>query len=452
MKFSSIALLAVASMTGSVSASVIADRWKLDEPVIVYTAATNLFSLNFVGKASTDNNLSTGATKVEFYDRRCQSDGTAAFNSGFGAGATGSDAKLVDANGYKLIAGDGIGSPNDQTLLPTWDTSLVEFRVDTQLLAQNPKIYDTIDQTMIDNEAISDVTNADLDFGLMRFCARTEIGYLKPVVGTAPAEFQDVNFIETLVNIKYDLTAGFSVEAFSVAPKQRIAVTESKNTYELDAWLCDPTSVAVSELGTSALGQVNRILPPRKELIDSVTGNAIPFKQGELVTVCVAPDNNTYRDGIQLNGLTDFTWSRDNSANSLPDVTQQAIPIQTQALSAMVGGCALTDYCRFSTILFADFYTSVGQVSGLGNAVLAFRTTPLDPVGGRKLRGVESAVESFVPGRRQLQEETSSPFDLSVDISTGTEGPGAIKTAGGASYGFSALASAVALLSAALLA
>lgn len=443
MKFSGIALLAVASMTGNVSAS-IADRWKLDAPAIVYTAAENKFSLDFTASASADNNGDNGATVVEFFDRRCQWDGTTEFNNGYGAGATGSNAKLTDATGYQLGAGAGIGSLGNQAALPVWAASKVEFRVDTLALAQNPKIYDTIDQDMIDNEDILNVGSGDLGFGLMRFCARTEIGYDK-----TDGTFQDVNFIETLVNIKYDLTAGFSVAAFSVAPKLRIAVTESKSTYALEAWLCEPASAEVSTIKDTALGQVNRIVPPVKTLIDA-EGNPTAFNQGELVTVCVAPDDLTYRDGIQLNGLTDFTWTRDNSANSLPDVTQVALPVQTQALSAMVGTCALSDFCRFSTILFADFYTSAGSVTGTGNAVLAFRTTALAPL-SRKLRGVESAIESFVPSRRQLQEETS-PFDLSVDISTGTEGPGAIKTAGGASYGFSALASAVALLSAALLA
>lgn len=442
MKFSSIALLAVASMTGNVSAS-IADRWRLDEPDIVYLAAENKFSLDFTGSASADNNLSTGVAVVEFYDRRCQSDGTAEFNNGFGAGATGSNAKLTDIGGYMLQAGDGIGALGNQAILPEWDASKVEFRIDTQKLAQNTKIYDTIDQTMIDSENIADVDDTDKGFGLMRFCARTEIGY-----NTPSAVFQDVNFIETLVNIKYDLTAGFSVAAVSVAPKARIAVTESKSTYVLDAWLCDPAEGTESIVKSTALGDVRRILPKVRPATKVVEGETVAnsFNQGDLVTVCVAPDDLTYYDGIQLNGLSDFDWTR-----ATPTVvTQTAIPVQAEALSAMVGGCSMTDYCMFSTILFADFYASVGTVSGTGNAVLAFRTTPLDAV--RKLRGVESAVESFVPDRRQLQEETSSPFDLSVDISTGTEGPGAIKTAGGASYGFSALASVVALLSAALLA
>lgn len=446
MKFSSIALLAVASMTGNVSAS-IADRWRLDEPEIVYLAAENKFSLDFTGSASADNNLSTGVAVVEFYDRRCQSDGTAEFNIGFGTGATGSNAKLTDTGGYMLQAGDGIGALDNQANLPEWDTSMVEFRIDTQKLAQNTKIYDTIDQTLI-SENVPDVGPTDDGFGLMRFCARTEIGYNNPPVNGAVPVFQDVNFIETLVNIKYDLTAGFSVAAVSVAPKARIAVTESKSTYLLTAWLCDPAEGTESNVESTPLGDVRRILPPVRPATKEVDGNTVAnsFNQGDLVTVCVAPDDLTYYDGIQLNGLSDFDWSR--ATPTL--VTQTAIPVQTEALSAMVGDCSMTDYCMFSTILFADFYASVGSVSGSGNAVLAFRTTPLDVV--RKLRGVESAVESFVPGRRQLQEETSSPFDLSVDISTGTEGPGAIKTAGGASYGFSALASVVALLSAALLA
>jgi hypothetical protein len=62
------------------------------------------------------------------------------------------------------------------------------------------------------------------------------------------------------------------------------------------------------------------------------------------------------------------------------------------------------------------------------------------------------AVAGIEEGRQLQEAAASSPFDVSVVLDVTADGPGAIKTAGGASYGFSALASAVALLSAALLA
>lgn len=82
--------------------------------------------------------------------------------------------------------------------------------------------------------------------GMMKFCVRSSLGY----AGSTDEEktldeqfdfgYKEVNFIESLITIFFDLTSDFEVLEFNVDPKERIETTAQKDTYELEAWLCDP--------------------------------------------------------------------------------------------------------------------------------------------------------------------------------------------------------------------
>jgi len=92
--------------------------------------------------------------------------------------------------------------------------------------------------------------------------------------------------------------------------------------------------------------------------------------------------------------------------------------------------------------LFADFYKNAGEVFGVGTAFLEF-----------KRRRLGYANKPDGDATRKLQETGgSSPFDLVIRTNMADDGPGALKTAAGASYGVTLVATAMALLSAALLA
>ena len=272
-------------------------------------------------------------------------------------------------------------------------------------------------------------------YGEMKMCVRTGLGY------TTTSEFKEVNFIETQITIKYDLTAGFCVDAFAVQPKDRVQTNGSKE-YGLEAWLCAPTD-------TEDLTNPDRTLPKKITSYepDSVTGekqaDGDAFNQGSLITVCVAPDAATYEDGIVISALTDFEWSRTINV-ALGSVEQPAIENSSPSIltSYDPAACSGSEFCHFSSILNADFYISPGSVSGSGNANLEFATVV------RRLGGIEDDKEG-----RQLQDASApSPFDVSVTLATGDDGIGQLRTAGGASYGISVVASVVALASAALLA
>lgn len=85
--------------------------------------------------------------------------------------------------------------------------------------------------------------------------------------------------------------------------------------------------------------------------------------------------------------------------------------------------CAGGDYCQFSSILFAAFYATEGQVAGSGVASMQFGTRRLS----------EKAC-----GLRALQEQeaaATSEFDLDVTLAAADHGPAMLQTAAGASVG-----------------
>merc|ERR1711981_788232 len=77
----------------------------------------------------------------------------------------------------------------------------------------------------------------------------------------------EVNFLENLITMTIDLSAGFTVDSFEVAPKDKIESTATQ-TYNVDAKLC---------VGTGANSNAVKADPP----VETV------YNQGSLITVCV---------------------------------------------------------------------------------------------------------------------------------------------------------------------
>lgn len=307
----------------------------------------------------------------------------------------------------------------------------------------------------------------------MKMCVRSSLGYngvandtlsLQEQIG---AGFKEVNFIESLITIRYNLDAGFCVASFNVEPKERLETTAQKDTYGLIAWLCDPYTMVDH---TSP----NRQLPaPISANYTNTTLNpgdnpfASYFNQGALITVCVAPDDAAYSDGIRMSTLTEFTWRRESYAKPGGPglnftVYQPAIETSVAAGNFLTAfdhvGCQGSEWCTFSSVLFADFYINRGIVFGEGSATLEFAD-----ISRRERRLGEEDSEYDEEGnaialleeesrqRRNLQDE-ESPFDLEVGVNGVEDGPGALRTAGGVSSGFSVVVSLLAVFGAALFA
>lgn len=309
--------------------------------------------------------------------------------------------------------------------------------------------------------------------GMMKFCVRSSLGYgaklpiayyqNKTLDWQIDEGFQEVNFIESLITIFFNLTAGFSVLDFNVDPKERIETTVVKDTYNLVAWLCKRNNDIENMETFPFANTADKVVP--KKISDTFLASEPDeskefFNQGALITVCVSPDDAAWRDGIRMNGINTFDWRRTDllltaaDLDDTSDITQPAIVINagtgigegapngltSYTSSTCTGGKA---YCTFSSILFADFYVSRGTASGSGSANLIFGTP-----GTRRLGDPEEETT----GRKLQEDESESPFDVSVPVDLTDTGPAGLKTAGGASYGITALASTLALLGAALLA
>ena len=424
------------------------------------------------------------------------------------------------------------------------------FKLKPAVVADLPRIYEkvgshpgtTCDSTTCQSRLDKDKTYplADKGKGIMRFCVRTNLGYLTDNISTpggaasavgAGGLFREVNFLETLVTIKYTLEAGFTIDAFAVEPKEREEVTAIKDSYELEAYLCNPEDRHLQEIGklpaapgiskddicepanqNGQTGLINNVLcdpgnlrnvpkaitkfntgstteAGEEDFVNGVVDTANPtatpsqntdsFNQGALITVCVRPDSATFNDGIRLASLQTFDWYRD-----VPAVKQQAIVGGEEASNMLTaynsvgpgavfsnhitgfipfpipwsnwntspqsygplfthGQCKdAAEWCSFSSILFADFYKNAGEVFGVGTAFLEFAR-----------RRLGDANKPDGDATRKLQETGgSSPFNLVVRTNLADNGPGTLKTAGGASYSVTLVPTAMALLSAALLA
>merc|ERR1712160_86700 len=77
-------------------------------------------------------------------------------------------------------------------------------------------------------------------------------------------------------------------------------------------------------------------------------------------------------DGIKMQTIDSFEWTRDATAQAAVESGVAAGNLLTTFDETT---CANGDYCQFSSILFAAFYATEGQVSGNGVASMQFGTT-----------------------------------------------------------------------------
>jgi len=135
--------------------------------------------------------------------------------------------------------------------------------------------------------------------------------------------------------------------------------------------------------------------------------------QGEVVTVCVQPEEDAINDGIKMRSIDSFTFTRDNFSQ-VAIVNKAAAPNLLTTYEPTQ--CRGYETCWFETILFANFYTSVGAVEGSGIASMQFGTA----TSRRRLRS----------GDRDLQEDdaaAAAEFELEFDVAQ------AVQTNSGAS-------------------
>lgn len=468
-------------------------RWNMDEPNITYFTGNNTFVLDFP-TASPNNTLE--GMQYEFYDFNCKYDG-----SNF--------TEYIIPNG--IFGPDGVSAPQ-MTLDGAGGLPQLQFKIDPELLSRDEKIYTEIDASMVNDRRKLDgggyvgssgggdgtytgggsnnagatgaeVTVGDLfgngtnttnnsstcpaydgrrrrltedssepyDYdvndigkGVMRMCVRSSLGYPKNAT-----YFREVNFIESIIYVFYDLTAGFCVEHILLEAKNKLITSVEKDAYQLEAWLCDRSKPFVPR----AYSDRSLPAPVNATYLASFVGatNTTFFTQGSVVSVCVAPEDYAYNEGIRMNGINSFTWKRNEPALTPPLVTQLAIFNRTVASNLLTFYPAVecegeSEFCHFHSLLFADFYLTPGTVYGEGTATMTFASS-------RRSRRLGASDEELSPRRFLQESDARSVIDVSVPVVSSDDSPINLKTTAGgfSSFGFRALISMVSLFGGTLL-
>ena len=380
----------------------LAEKWNVTEPTFAYDS--NTFSLTF---AVTDF-INSGMAQYSLWTAPdCQSDGGTSLDS---SDIWSTPPSLVE---NAALAAANVFDGTDSTQL---DSALFNGREATINAAFDPQ---TISQSDIYTEqVVNDQTVAEI-----RFCIRFGLWTSSQMVAT-PVE---VNFLETIVTLTVDMTNGFEIGSIEVEPKDRL-VSTANQAYEVRGYECsansfDPLSEAQQQL---------------------------PRNQGEIIHVCVTPADEAQTDGIFMRSVDDFAFTRGT------DIRQVAVEGNREAGNLLTtydfAGCEGTLVCRFSTILFAQFYATPGTVTGEGVASMQFGNTK----SGQTRRG-----RQLVRSERDLQEATdgadadagagagAAEFDLTFDVAEAaaqTESGGVVCTPMGVKLLMIALGAVAALL------
>jgi len=308
----------------------------------------------------------------------------------------------VDVNDQGFIGFDGLDAviADDDTLLE------LKFKTVTAEIATVDVMNTNVDPTARSNE--------------MKFCVR---------IGLFTGD-QEINFLETVVTLTVTMSGDFSVDAFNVAPKEKTTTTAAQS-YSVTAELCGNTYGVVQ--ATKGIGG--------------------SFNQGSAISVCIFPKGDAITDGVFMRSVDKFEWNRadigqDQSViNQLPSADAQFATLSdvissTDGLSQIYLRPALQDMqvIVVTSVLFAAFYTTAGQVTASGSASMEFPTS-------RRLRDSNG---------RNLQEDDeplASAFDFSAGVNKAEDGPAALtQTAGGAATSITVVGTIIGLVSALLFA
>lgn len=374
----------------------LAQKWNLTEPTFEYDA--NRFNLTF----KVTDFINTGMAKYSLWTAPdCQEGGVNIEGSN-----AWEEVKLVE-NENLLAANDFDG--DDTTMLESGDytgdrAAIVTAKFASQNISNATNIYTETE------------TNGQISAEI-RFCIRFGLWTTEDMGVDTPVE---VNFLETLVTLIVDLTDGFQIGEINVEPKDRLVRTANQ-AYEVNGYECSADST-------------------------DRANNANPRNQGEIIYICVTPEEEAQTDGIFMRSIDEFTFTRGPAGED--QIRQNAVEDNRAAANLLTSfdyaACEGALVCRFSTILFAQFYLQPGTVSGEGVASMQFGNTQTGNT-RRLLRGNDNELEQ----QRDLQQDEgagAAEFELSFDVAEGQLGAGTSDASKiGATLSFGALAVVAAL-------
>jgi hypothetical protein len=364
MKLTSLLFTAMAAYTQADDSqrglATLAQKWNISDPSFTYESLS--FTLAFGVSDYIRRDLDM--VKYTVWDENCDSaEGVSLWPAAAANGLT----SVTDDTATSLEMSDN-GAPTGGDIM-SQDVGITII-IDPGTVSANSNIY-TEDTTV-------GAVTAEI-----RFCVRFELhtpNYLSTIV--------EVNFLETLVTLSVDLSDGFEIGSIAVEPKDRLVRTANQ-VYRVRGYQC---GVGEFEL-TAAEKAATRV-------------------QGSVIKVCVTPDAEAKADGIYMRSIDSFSFNRDPLADT--PVVQVAILNKVEAANLLTtysnSLCTGKEVCFFSTILFANFYTSEGQVDGSGIASMQFGEDS-----GRRLR----------LGDRNLQDDAAAAaeFELEFGVEALTETP-----------------------------
>ena len=142
------------------------------------------------------------------------------------------------------------------------------------------------------------------------------------------------------------------------------------NQYKVVVWVCDPLDLETKPVANAP----DRYLPKRM---------AMPvFRQGDMITICIAVNKRAFREGVIIAKLTEFTWvgldapfqqrAIDNGNLAINGFTSFSSFFSSSSSTPRSLDCTSVDWCSFTSIHYADFYLASGTVRGTGYAELEF--------------------------------------------------------------------------------
>ncbi|KAL3905469.1 MAG: hypothetical protein SGARI_004445, partial [Bacillariaceae sp.] len=262
------------------------------------------------------------------------------------------------------------GNPDNKNIAVTID-------IDPAAVALDSSIYS-------ESDLPGDVT-ADVDF-----CVR--FGLYTP---NAAGE-DEVNYLETIIRLDVDLSDGFNITAVAVEPLERCEFG-AEDEFLVEGYFCRDDFEYDSSLGQD--GAIN---------------------QGDLVKICVRPQERGLESGVRMRRISSFAFTRQLA----PVINQPAIENALPAANGLTEVFCAPGHaiCFFETILYAQFFTETTQIAGSGVADLQFggedSMTSVSPrTAISKRRALRSSDD------RLLQEgETAAQtaFDLDLEVGQGT--------------------------------
>jgi hypothetical protein len=373
MKLTSLLFAAMAAYTQADDSqrglATLAQKWNISDPTFSYESLG--FTLTFGVSDYIRGDLEM--VKYAVYDENCDTAGAVKLWDSV-------DGVVAEQKGVKTVTDDSSTQLTTGSAPSGGETMnkavAIAIDLDPTSISQNSNIY-------------SEDTTVGAVTAEIRFCLRFELH--TPNTLTTSVE---VNFLETIVTLTVDLSDGFEIGSIAVEPKDRLVRTANQ-IYRVRAYQC---GVGENEL-TQGEKDATRV-------------------QGSVIKVCVTPDTDAQQDGIFMRSIDSFSFIRDPDSGN--PIEQVAIVNQAEAVNLLTSytnaDCKGTLVCHFSTILFANFYTSVGSVDGAGIASMQFGSA------ARRLRSDD----------RNLQEDSAAAaeFELEFGVAATLETPSGASSIG----------------------